>query len=312
MDIGTTVTFTCQFTNGYGEILLNGAAVTGHVTIGTTTANVDALGANSYTLRVTALNGTTATSSPIVIQTTVPGPVINSFTGGTMTQYVGHVTLVPNFSNGQGWLQQHAVGALPVWSNTYSVVLSGSSIVVSPSASVDYTLRVTSNHSTSDHGPLSVSKTVTVVVTPDSLSHTLTIAGGSVHTWRYNFGSTQTFNVVWTAGADPGNFSQYEFGFVLPTGQDGRYLSSSRAHSAFPVETSAGVQRRHTLPAAPTYSQTFSVSGLQNMSNNAWRDTYSNHSDYVLVVELHLYGILTDGVSRSASLASVRFNVTAS
>ena len=74
VDIGTTVTFTCQFTNGYGEILLNGAAVTGHVTIGSNTVNVDALATNSYTLRVTAINGTTATSSPIVIQTTVPGP----------------------------------------------------------------------------------------------------------------------------------------------------------------------------------------------------------------------------------------------
>ena len=266
VDIGSTVSFTCQFTNGYGEILLNGAAVTGHVTIGSsTTVNVDALGANSYTLRVTALNGTTATSSPIVIQTTVPGPVINSFDGGTMTQYTGHVTLVPNFSNGQGWLQQHLFGAFPNWSNTYRVVTSGQSIVVSPSATVDYTLKVTSNHSTSDHGPLSVTKTVTVAVTPDSLSHTLTIAGGSAHTWRYNLGTSQTFDLIWTAGADPGNFTNYEFGFVLVT-SPGDYLGSSRAHQAFPVEDSAGVQRRHTLPGAPTYSKTFPVSGFQNMA----------------------------------------------
>ena len=310
VDLGTTVSFTCQFTNGYGEILLNGAAVTNHIA-GNTTVNVDALGANSYTLRVTALNGTTATSSAIVIQTTVPGPVINSFDGGTMTQYVGHVTLVPNFSNGQGWLQQHLFGAFPNWSNTYSVVSSGQSIVVSPSATVDYTLKVTSNHSTSDHGPLSVTKTVTVAVTPDSLSHALTIAGGSTHTWRYNLGTSQTFDLIWTAGADPGNFTNYEFGFVLVT-SPGDYLGSSRAHQAFPVEDSAGVQRRFSLPAAPTYSRTFSVSGFTNMPRSRWVDAYSAHLDFVFTFELHLYGILTDGVSRSASLAHVRVNITAS
>ena len=227
-----------------------------------------------------------------------------------MTQYTGHVTLVPNFSNGQGWLQQHATGAFPNWSNTYSVVLSGQSIVVSPSGSVDYTLKVTSNHSTSDHGPLSVTKTVTVAVTPDALTHTLTIAGGSTH--RFNYRTPGTFDLVWSAGEDHGGFSSYEFHVVMPTGQDGDWLAASNFSRTFPVENTDGTVRRHTLPAAPTYSRTFSVSPLA-VSNNRWREAYSAHSDYVLIVELHLYGILAvDGVSRSASLASVRINVPAS